>query len=118
MKKLRLPIVIVILILSAVLLRGKIPHEKFNSELWKTANLNLEENMTLRWDMMNDLRNKHKLVGMTKDEIINLLGDPGDKESSEFMYYLGYSKTGINTGTLIITFNDKNIVSETMVWQG
>lgn len=118
MKKLRLPLIIAILILSAFLLRGKIPHEKFNSELWKTANLNSEENMTLRWDMMNDLRNKHKLVGMTKKEIIELLGDPGDAASSEFRYYLGYSKTGINTGTLIITFNDKNIVTEVRVWQG
>lgn len=118
MKKLRLPLIVVILILSAVLLRGKIPHEKFNSELWKTANLNSEENMTLRWDMMNDLRNKHKLVGLTKKEIIELLGDPGDTASSEFRYYLGYSKTGINTGTLIITFNDKNIVTEIRVWQG
>ena len=99
-------------------MRGKIPHEKFNSELWKTANLNAEENMTLRWDMMNDLRNKHKLVGMTKSEIIGLLGDPSDTASSEFRYYLGYSKTGINTGTLIVTFNDKNIVAEIRVWQG
>ena len=118
MKKLRLPLIVVILILSAVLLRGKIPHKKFNSELWKTANLNSEENMTLRWDMMNDLRNKHKLVGLTKKEIIELLDDPGDTASSEFRYYLGYSKTGINTGTLIITFNDKNIVTEIRVWQG
>ena len=118
MKKLRLPLIVVILILSAFLLRGKIPHEKFNSELWKTANLNSEENMTLRWDMMNDLRNKYKLVGMTKKEIIELLGDPGDTASSEFRYYLGYSKTGINTGSLIITFNDKNIVKEIRVWQG
>jgi hypothetical protein len=118
MKKLRLPLFIVILILSAFLIKGKIPHEKFKSELWKTANLNSEAYMTLRWDMMNDLRNKHKLLGMTKNEIIELLGNPEDTASSEFRYYLGYSKTGINTGTLIITFNDKNIVTELRVWQG
>lgn len=118
MKKLRIPLIIVVIILTAFVLRGKIPHEKFNSEVWRTANLNLEENMTLRWDMMNDLRNKHKLVGMTKGEIIELLGDPGDTASSEFRYYLGYSKTGINIGTLIVTFNDKNIVTEIRVWQG
>lgn len=118
MKKLRLPLIVVILILSAFLLRGKITHEKFDSELWKTANLNSEENVSLRWDMMNDLRNKHKLVGMTKKEIIELLGDAGDTTSSEFSFYLGYSKTGINTGTLLITFNDKNIVTDIKVWQG
>ena len=118
MKKLRLPLFVAILILSAFLLWGRIPHEKFNSELWKTANLNSEENMSLRWDMMNDLRNKYKLVGMTKKGVINLLGNPGDTASSEFRYYLGYSKTGINTGSLIITFNDKDIVTEIRVWQG
>jgi hypothetical protein len=118
MKKYILPILVVIIALTIFLLKGKITHEKFDSAIWKTANLNLEENMTLRWDMMNDLRKKYKLVGMTKDEIIDLLGDPGDTASSEFRYYLGYSKTGINTGTLIITFNDNNIVTEIRVWQG
>jgi hypothetical protein len=118
MKKLRLTLLIAVLIVSAVLLRGKIPHEKFNSELWKTANLNSENNMSLRWDMMNDLRNNHKLVGMTKKEIIELLGEPADTTGSEFRYYLGYSKTGINTGSLIVTYNNKNIVTEIKVWQG
>lgn len=118
MKKLSIPLIIVAIIITAFMLRGKIPHEKFNSEVWKTANLNLEENMTLRWDMMNDLRNKYKLVGMTKKQIMDLLGPGGDYTSSEFTYYLGYSKTGINTGSLIITFNDKDIVTEISVWQG
>lgn len=118
MKKYLLPTLVVLIALTFFFLRGKITHEKFDSNLWKTANLNLEENMTLRWDMMNDLRKKYKLVGMTKNEIIDLLGDPGGTESSEFRYYLGYSKTGINTGTLIITFNDNNIVTEIRVWQG
>lgn len=98
--------------------KGKVTHKNFDSTLWKTANLNLEKNWTLRWDMMNDLRRSYKLVGMTKNEIIDLLGDPGDTTSSEFRYYLGYSQTGINTGTLIISFNDKNIVKEIRVWQG
>jgi hypothetical protein len=118
MKKYILPILVVVIALIVFLLKGKITHEKFDSILWKTANLNHEENMTLRWDMMNDLRKKYKLVGMNKNEIIDLLGDSGGKESSEFRYYLGYSKTGINTGTLIITFNDKNVVTEIKVWQG
>lgn len=118
MKTLRIPLIIVAIIFSAFMLRGKIPHEKFNSEVWKTANLNREENMTLRWDMMNDLRNRYKLVGMTKKQIIDLLGNGGDLASSEFRYYLGYSKTGINTGSLIITFNDKDIVTDIRVWQG
>ena len=42
---------------SIFFLRGKISGEKFESQNWKTANMNSEENWSLRWDMMNDLRN-------------------------------------------------------------
>lgn len=120
MKKVRIYVLvsIVIIILSVLFLRGKIVHEKFDSHIWKTANLNSEVNWSLRWDMINDLRNKHKLVGITKNEIINLLGTPESEFNSEFRYYLGYSKRGINTGTLIITFDNNNIVTGIKVWQG
>lgn len=108
----------IVSITAIFLLKGKIVHEKFNSQIWKTADLNKEENWSLRWDMMNDLRNKHKLVGMSKKDIIELLGKPNDSTKSEFRYYLGYSKSGINTGTLTITFDEKEIVSDVNVWKG
>lgn len=100
------------------MLRGKIPYKNFDPQVWKTANLNLEENISLRWDMMNDLRNRYPLVGMTKREIVDLLGSPPDTDGAEFRYYLGYSKRGINTGSLIIYFNDHDIVTAALVWQG
>ncbi len=118
MKKLRIFAIICVLGLTALFLRGKLPHERFDSHRWKTANLNQEENMTLRWDMMNDLRSRHKLIGMSKKQIVDLLGNPGDTSVSEFNYYLGYSKRGINTGSLTITFNDKGVVKNVLVWQG
>jgi len=118
MKKIRFSILIVVLIISAFLLRGKISHKNFNSEVWKTANLNSEENWSLRWDMMNDLRNRYKLVGMNRKEINNLLGNAEDTTSSELSYYLGYSKSGINTGTLIIKFNTQNIATMVKVKHG
>jgi outer membrane protein assembly factor BamE (lipoprotein component of BamABCDE complex) len=68
--------------------------------------------------MMNDLRNRHKLVGMTKRQIVDLLGNQGDTTVSEFYYYLGYSKRGINTGSLTVTFNEKGVVSSFIVRQG
>lgn len=111
-------VVVVIAIPTTFFLRGKIVHEKFNSKIWKTADLNSELNLSLRWDMMNDLRNKYKLIGMTKNEIINLLGIPENETNSEFRYYLGYSKRGINTGSLIITFDQNKIATEIRVWQG
>ncbi|KLT70083.1 hypothetical protein AB674_09250 [Flavobacterium sp. ABG] len=120
MKKLNIFLnVLIIVFVCALGLRGKISGEKFVSQKWKNANLNLEDNMTMRWDMMNSLRNNYKLIGMSKNEIINLLGKPSSSFSTEkeFRYYLGYSKTGINTGSLTITFENEK-VTEINVWQG
>ena len=74
--------------------------------------------MSLRWDMMNSLRNNHQLKGMTKNEIIELLGEPEFVDKTEFRYYLGYSKHGINTGSLTIKFDLNDIVTEFYAWQG
>lgn len=116
------PITILAILLYAFLgfffLKGKIVYKKFDSHVWKTANLNKEENWSLRWNMMNDLRNRYKLVGITKKEIIDLLGKPDGSTKSEFRYYLGYSKTGINTGILTISFDEKEIATAIKVWQG
>ncbi len=120
MKKIKITVFIFLaIILCGLGLRGKISGEEFDSQKWKNANLNLEENMTMRWDMMNSLRNNYKLIGMSKAEIINLLGKPNGNFSTEkdFRYYLGYSKTGINTGSLTVKF-ENGIVKEIDVWQG
>ena len=117
------PLVLVILFFSLILigfgLHGKISGEKFESEKWKTADLNDENNMSLRWDMMNSLRNNQNLIGMSKKEIISLLGKPDENFTNErtFRYYLGYSHTGINTGSLIINF-ENGIVKNYSIWQG
>lgn len=98
--------------------KGKLSGEKFDSNLWKTADLNAENNMSLRWDMMNSLRGNHNLIGKSKTEIINLLGQPSDVTNNVYYYYLGYSGTGINAGSLRISFDSKRKVSEIFVWQG
>ncbi len=108
-----------VVIASIFLLRGKISGEKFESQKWKTANMNSEENWSLRWDMMNDLRNDYQLIGMSKNEIIKLLGEPENKSeiSSQFRYSLGYAHFGIDTGTLIIEF-EKDSVKNYLVTRG
>lgn len=96
---------------------GKISHEKFDSNKWK-AEVNTEENWTLRWKMMNDLRNNLRLEGKTKNEIINLLGNPDGKFQNNFHYSLGYTGKGINTGTLYIYFDSQNKVKKISVSEG
>ena len=68
--------------------------------------------MSLRWDMMNSLRKNHELKGMTKTEIIELLGVPNSELNSSFTYHLGYSKRGVNMGYLDIKFDENGIVTD------
>lgn len=89
----------------------------FNSKKWKNSSLHLEENWDLRWKMMNDLRDKHKLIGMTKTNIEQLLGEPTSINNKEFYYNLGMTGKGINTGTLLIKFDEHNIVQKIIVYQ-
>ncbi|RTY85535.1 hypothetical protein [Flavobacterium sp. GT3R68] len=61
-------IIFSVLLVSVLSLRGKFTHTEFNSEKWKNANLSLED-LSLRWDMINSLRNNHELVGKSYEEI-------------------------------------------------
>jgi|SRR5690554_4332560 hypothetical protein len=98
-------------------LKGRIPHEEFSSDKWKNWNES-EAEWSLRWDMMNSLRNNYELTGMTKDEIIELLGEPESLTQTEFLYYLGMAKKGIDTGTLTIKFNETGKVANYNVRHG
>jgi hypothetical protein len=120
MKKSKIIILVFIsIIVCGLVLRGNISCEKFDSEKWKTADMSSEMNWSLRWDMMNSLRYNHKLIGMSKMEIFNLLGKPDENFTNEktFRYYLGYSHHGINTGSLIIIF-ENDIVKSFSVLEG
>lgn len=105
-----------VLILIGFALKGNITHEQFDSEKWKNWT-ETETTLSLRWDMMNSLRNNYDLKGMTINQIIDLLGEPNSKTKNEFGYYLGYSKRGINTGRLTIKFENNKVVAYS-VWQG
>lgn len=92
--------------------------EDFNSERWKNWT-ETEQNLSLRWDMMNSLREYHQLKGLSKNETINLLGIPDNGTSTlQFRYYLGMSKRGVDTGTLVIEFNLNERVSDFYVHSG
>jgi len=98
-----------VIILIGFVLKGNIVHEEFESEKWKNWTES-ETEWSLRWDMMNSLRNNNELKGKTKIEIIELLGNPETKSDSEFGYYLGMAKHGIDTGHLTIYFDQNKKV--------
>lgn len=118
-KKLKI-ITITLVILSVLFfsLRGNIAGEKFDSEKWKNADYKLEENWSIRWDMMNSLRNENELIGKSYVEIIQILGKPDDENKNQLYYNLGYTRNGINAGTLTIEIDDKKKVTSINVWEG
>lgn len=105
------------LVLIGFLLKGKITHEKFDSEKWKNWE-ETEMELSLRWEMMNSLRNNYDLKSMSKQEITDMLGKPEVETNNEFYYYLGYAKHGIDTGGLTIKFNTLGKVTNFRVFRG
>lgn len=89
---------------------------KFDSEKWKNWT-ETESTMTLRWDMRKDLIKKHKLVDLTTSEITALLGEPEKKSETEFRYYLGMARHGIDTGSLILTIENGKVI-DYKIWHG
>ncbi len=111
-------ITIITLIVLLFGLRGKFTHEKFNSEKWKNADYKLEENWSIRWDMMNSLRNENELIGKSYVEIIQILGKPDEESKNQLYYNLGYTGNGINAGTLTIEIDDEKKVISINVHEG
>jgi hypothetical protein len=66
------------------------PGRRFDSSEWKMANLDAPE-QTVRSEMVNDLLERHNLRGMSRDEVVDLLGVPTllDDEEWDFQYYIG-----------------------------
>ena len=81
---------------------------KFSKQEWK----NNKEN---RIEIVDDLLNSIKLVGLNSDKIISILGEPDHKELNYYEYYLGpgyTSRFSPDPDWLILTFNDNNVVIE------
>lgn len=73
-----------------------------------------------RVKMVDDMLGKYKLIGQTKEEILELLGNETNrayfKEVNNFVYYLGDERglISIDSEWLIITF-DKDIAVEVKI---
>ena len=120
MKKTIIIFIVLIAIMSfRIVLSDGVFGKQFDAQKWKTAKMNSEDESSMRWDMMNSLRDNYKLVGMSKKQIINLLGKPDERFTTEntFRYYLGYSHSGIDEGSLIIEF-ENGVVKSFQVWEG
>ncbi len=89
---------------------------EFNAELWKNWEES-EATASLRWDMVHDLSMQHQLIGMQTQQVIELLGNPSGQSDSALRYYLGMSRHGIDTGSLILIIKENKVV-EYRIWHG
>jgi hypothetical protein len=56
----------------------------FDKELWKAKDA--EDNYSYRDEMLEDLVYKVQLKGLTKEEVITMLGEP-DRTNGDYLYY-------------------------------
>lgn len=81
----------------------------FNSDEWKNW-VETEATLDTRWLMHKDLLKKYELKGVSRDSILDLLGKPNTKTNDKDYYQLGTTGRGINTGTMVITFENDSVV--------
>ena len=84
--------------------------QDFRSNLWKDASA--EE----RGWMVDDLLQQRRLVGMSKQEVVSLLGSPNHEGEVNFFYSVGYMGTRRELPfafpyRLILTFDGEQVVS-------
>ncbi|WP_299060486.1 hypothetical protein [uncultured Polaribacter sp.] len=89
---------------------------EFNSAEWISWK-ETESSFGVRWNMVYNLTENHKLKGKTRDEIKILLGRPTNESKKEMSYYLGMTGHIINTGSLTLKFEKERVV-EIKIWQG
>jgi hypothetical protein len=82
----------------------------FDAELWRTADTSEQDNP--RCLMQRDLEQNHLKLGMTKVEVIALLGELEETEKTTG-YYLGFcSPFGVDAVALGLEFNNKDKLSK------
>ena len=100
------PIVYLGLILIWFAVATYYPERTFEKDKWTT-------DVEKRYEMTDDLVNNKKLIGKTKKEIIELLGqEENNLDSLRWTYYIGYKPSiiGIDPDVLEIEFKDDIVV--------
>ena len=97
--------------------------ESFDSTSWKTS-LTSDSLDPIRLRMVDDLLHRHRLRGMTREEVVSLLGKPPETNyfpEYDLVYWLG-SERGYNSIVsewwLVIKFGGDGRVSKTALVRG
>ena len=107
-------------LLFALVLGGcSLSGERFDSEQWK-AGAAERNTVGTRWTMVKDLQRRHSLVGMSRPEVLDLLGD-SDSTSKfadyDFVYWLGAERgfVSIDSEWLVLRLDSAGTVAEARV---
>ena len=88
----------------------------FNETQWKSWK-ETENDISLRWNMVNDLTENYILKGRSKEEIKDFLGEPLKEGSDRLEYYLGMAGYGIDIGMLYLYFENEKVL-RVEIWHG
>jgi hypothetical protein len=105
------PILYVVLIMTWIMISEYYPNRDFDKMMWQT-------NKDERYEYTHDLIKSKILLGKTRDQVLNLLGDDADtSQIDELGYDIGFRPelTGIDPSYLIIDF--KNGKVDTLIEQ-
>lgn len=112
----RMRIIVGIFLLTIVIFGVKYKYEhSFSTDRWIKY-------PSERAKMVDDMLGKYKLIGQTKEEILELLGNETNrayfKEVNNFVYYLGDERglISIDSEWLIITFDNDIAVEVKIEW--
>lgn len=103
------PVLYVSLILLFFSIISYYPKNSFNKKEWL-------DNKEERYKLSDDIIDSKMLIGKTKNEVRKLLGDGGNKESSDEWYYdLGFRPefANIDPDSLEIDFKNDRVISVT-----
>lgn len=80
-----IPVVFVGIIMTWYFISTSFQKKEFNKISW-------DQNIELRYELVDDLIDKKTLIGLSPEEIIILLGEVDYTNDNTFGYYIGYSK--------------------------
>lgn len=110
-------ILLIAFYVSIPTIRDYTERQPFKSDQWKNWT-ETEAACCARWRMVRDLQKRYELVGMTRAEVIDLLGSPDQEGQATLYYYLGMTGHGIDSGTLSLYLNEAGEVDRYDVWHG
>ena len=82
------------------------PQIAFDKDSWQRDHEN-------RWLMADELVESKRLIGRSREQLINLLGKPDEDRDSVIVYYIGFDKRvmlGIDPRILEIVFHNGKVV--------